>query len=137
MEQLRKPLAVILGLTALGVFINFVFAPFYGDLLDIESIWFVLNWFMAFAVIVALVTAFVDKRGADASNSDVRTYIAANAAFYAAAVLAVLYLSNWINELVVGGGNESDVRLVFWGLIDTLFVVLMARTSIRLWVARL
>ncbi len=136
MEQSGKPLAVILGLTALGVFVNFVFAPFYADVLDVESIWFVLNWFMTFAVIVALVTAYGDKRSADASASDAKTYIAANAAFYAAAVLAVLYLSNWINELVVGGGNEGDVRLFFWGLIDTLFVVLMARMSVRLWAAR-
>ena len=131
-----KPLAVILGLTALGVFVNFVFAPFYGEVLDVESIWFVLNWFMTFAVIVALITAYVDKRSADTSGNDARTYIAANAAFYAAAVLAVLYLSNWINELVVDGGNEGDVRLFFWGLIDTLFVVLMARMSVRLWAAR-
>lgn len=136
MPQLGKPLAVILGLTALGVFINFVFAPFYGDALDVESIWFVLNWFMAFAVLVALVVTYADKKSADASDGDARTYIAANTAFYAAALLAVLYFSNWTNELVVGGGNEGEVRLFFWGLIDTLFVVLMARMSVRLWAAR-
>ena len=136
MEQFGKPLAVILGLTALGVFINFVFSPLYADALDVGSIWFVLNWFMAFAVFVALITAYVDKRSTDASDGDVRTYIAANAAFYAAAVLAVLYLSNWINELVVGYGDTGDVRLSFWGLVDTLFVVLMTRMSVRLWTAR-
>ena len=136
MEQLGKPLAVILGLTALGVFVNFVFAPFYGDALDVESIWFVLNWFMAFAVLIALVVTYADKKSADASDADARTYIAANAAFYAAAVLAVLFFSNWTNELVVGGGNEGEVNLFFWGLIDTLFVVLMARMSVRLWAVR-
>ena len=136
MEQLGKPLAIILGLTALGVFVNFVFAPFYGDALDVESIWFVLNWFMAFAVLVALVVAYADKKSADADGGDARTFITANTAFYAAAVLAVLYLSNWTNELVVGGGNEGDVNLFFWGLIDTLFVVLIARMSVRLWAAR-
>ena len=134
MEQFGKPLAIILGLTALGVFINFVLAPLYKDALDVGAVWFVLNWFMAFAVVVALVTAFVDKRSADAG--DTKTYIAASAAFYAAALLAVLYFSNWINELVVGYGETGDVRLVFWGLIDTLFVVLMARFSKRLWTAR-
>ena len=136
MEQFGKPLAFVIGLTALGVFINFVFAPFYADALDIGAIWFILNWFMAFAAIVALVTTYVDKRSADAGDGDARTYIAANAAFYAAAVLAVLYFSNWINELIVGYGDTGDVRLVFWGLIDTLFVVLMARISVRLWAAR-
>ena len=136
MEQLGKPLAVILGLTALGVLINFVFAPFYEDALDVESVWSVLNWFMAFAVVVALVVTYVDKKSADADGSDARMYIAANTAFYAAAVLVVLYFSNWINELIVGGGNEGDVNLFFWGLIDTLFVVLIARMSVRLWAAR-
>lgn len=136
MEQLGKPLAIVLGLITLGVLINFVFAPLYEDALDVESIWAVLNWFMTFAVLVTLVTTFVDKRSADANDSDARTYIAVNAAFYAAAVLAVLYFSNWINELVVGGGNEGDVNLFFWGLIDTLFVVLMARMSVRFWAAR-
>lgn len=136
MEQLGKPLAVVLGLITLGVFINFVFGPLYSDAVDVESVWSVLNWFMAFAVIVALITTFGDKKGADASGTDAKAYIAANTAFYAAAVLAVLYFPNWINELAVGGGNEGDVALFFWGLIDTLFVVLIARTSVRLWAGR-
>ncbi len=66
MEQFGKPI-VILSFTALGVVINLVFSSFYDDALDIESIWF-----------VPPITASVSKSGADAGDTDARTYIAAN-----------------------------------------------------------
>ena len=55
METLRKPLAVILGLTAFAVLFHFVLSPFYEDVVESDDVWNVLNWFMALAVIVALV----------------------------------------------------------------------------------
>ena len=133
MEILRRPLAIVLGLTALAVLAHFVFTPFYDDAIEIHDIWNVLNWFMAFGAIVALAVTFLAKRDAGTEGCDVRTYIGVNAGFYAAAALAILFFWNWFNELAVGGGSEGQVNSNFWVVIDTLYVILIARVSIRLW----
>ena len=132
MEMLRKPLAIIVGLTAVAVLVHFVLGPVYDDVVGSGDVWNVLNWFMAFGVIVALVVTFLAKRDAEARDSDTRTYIAVNAKFYTAAVLTVLFFRNWVDEMV-GGGSEGDVNGNYWVLINTLYVILMAWVSLHLW----
>ena len=133
MEMLRRPLAVIVGLTAFAVLFHFVLGPVYEDVVESHDVWNVLNWFMAFGVIVALAVTFLAKRDAEADDCDTNTYITVNVKFYAAAVLTILYFWNWVNELVVGGGSEGEVNGNYWVLIDTLYVILMAWVSIQLW----
>ena len=133
MDTLRKPLAVIVGLTAVAVLFHFVLGPVYEDVVESHDIWNVLNWFMAFGVIVALVVTFLAKRDAESGDCDTNTYIRVNVKFYTAAVLTIVYFWNWVNELVVGGGSEGDVNGNYWVLIDTLYVILMAWVSLHLW----
>lgn len=132
METLRRPLAVIVGLTAVAVLFHFVLGPVYEDAVEGLDVWGVLNWFMAFGVIVALVVTFLAKRDAGSDDCDTNTYIAVNAKFYAAAVLAVLFFRNWVDEMA-GGGSDGDVNGNYWVLIDTLYVILMAWVSLHLW----
>ena len=132
METLRKPLAVILGLTAFAVLFHFVLSPFYEDVIESHEVWNVLNWFMAFGVIAVLVLTYLAKRDVGRED-DTNTYIRVNVGFYAAAALAVLYFWNWFNELVVGGGSEGEVNGNYWVLIDVLYVILVTRVSCHLW----
>ena len=127
METLRKPLAVILGLTAVAVLLHFVLSPFYDDVVESGDVWNVLNWFMAFGVIVALVLTYLAKRDVGRED-DTNTYIRANVGFYAAAALAILYFWNWFNELVADDGSGT-----YWVLIDTIYVILVTRVGIHLW----
>ncbi len=62
METVKKPLALVLGVVAIGVLLHFVFNPFYEDLVDVDSIWHVINWFMAFAVVATVAVAYVHKK---------------------------------------------------------------------------
>ena len=132
MEALRKPLAIILGLTAFAVLFHFVLSPFYEDVIESHEIWNILNWFMAFGVIVVLIVTCMAKK-AVGRESDTNTYLRANIAFYAAAAMAILYFWNWFNELVVGGGSEGEVNGNFWVVIDVMYVILVARVSMSLW----
>ena len=132
MDILRRPLAVIVGLTAVAVLVHFVLGPVYEDVLESGDVWSVLNWFMALGVIVALVVTFQAKRDAEAGDCDTKTYLAVNAKFYTAAVLAVLFFRNWVDELA-GGGSDGDVNGNYWVLIDTIYVILMAWVSLHLW----
>ena len=106
MDALRKPLAVILCLTALAVLFHFVLSPFYKDVVESHDVWNILNWFMAFGVIVVLVVTYLAKKEVG-RDSDTNTYLRVNVGFYAAAALAILYFWNWFNELVVGEGRRA------------------------------
>ena len=132
MDTLRRPLAVILGLTALAVLIHFVLSPVYEDVIESHDVWNILNWFMAFGVLVALVLTYLAKKDVDRAG-DTNTYIRANVGFYAAAALVILYFWNWVNELVVGGGSEGEVNGNYWVLIDVIYVILITRVSMGLW----
>jgi len=132
METLRKPLAVILGLTALAVLLHFVLSPFYEDVVESGDVWNVLNWFMAFGVIVALVLTNLAKRDVGRED-DTNTYIRANVGFYAAAALAVLFFWNWFDDMTAGELGQSQTRLFYWVVINTLYVILVTRVSIHLW----
>ncbi len=127
MDALRKPLAIILGLTALAVLFHFVLTPFYEDAVESDDVWFILNWFMAFGVIVTLFLTYLAKKDVGRED-DTNTYLRMNVGFYAAAALAVLFFWNWSMELVVGEGSGT-----YWPLINTLYVLLVTRVSIHLW----
>lgn len=127
MDTLRKPLAVILGLTAFAVLLHFVLSPFYEDVVESDDVWNVLNWFMAFGVIVTLILTYLAKRDIGRED-DTNTYIRAKVGFYAATALSIIYFWNWFNELVADDGSGT-----YWVLIDTIYVILVTRVSIHLW----
>ncbi len=133
MEPIRKPLAVILALTAIAVLIHFIAGPFYQDLIESNTVWSVLNWFMAFGVIAALILTYMTKRTAPTEDCDTKTYIGVNTWFYSAAALTILYFWNWFNELASGGDSAGEVSGNFWVVIDTLYVILILRLSVDLW----
>ena len=128
MDALRKPLAIILGLTALAVLFHFVFSPFYEDVIESREIWNVLNWFMAFGVIVTLFLTYLAKKDVGRED-DTNTYLRVNVGFYTAAALAIIYFWNWFNQLLVDEGGSGT----YWVLIDTLYVILVTRVCIHLW----
>ena len=119
----------MLGLIAVTVLVHFVFNPFYRGALEGESVWAVLNWFMAFGIIVAFITVIAAGRIAGTAATNDKPM------FYAVTVLGILFFWNWFNELAVGGGNEGQVHGIFWVVVNTLFVVIMAKVSVELWSA--
>lgn len=133
MDMLKKALAVILGLTALVVLVHFLFEPLYEDSIDTGQVWDILDFFMAFCAVVALAATFTAKRrvGSD-ENHSIKQYIAVNAAFYAAALLTIWLFWNWIDNLAVGE-VQNDRRLIFWGFINPLFIIVTTVVSVHLW----
>ena len=132
METLRKPLSLVLGLMAAAVLFHFVLSPFYEDALDSISVWHVLNWFMAVGVLIALAVTYLHKRG-NGPDADTNAFVCVNVAFYAAVTLAILFFWNWFDDLTIGEEGQSQTRLFFWVIINTLFVILLGTLSAHLW----
>ena len=115
---------------AAAVLFHFVLSPFYEDAPDSLSLWHVLNWFMAFGVLIALAVTYLHKRDTG-PDADTNTFVCVNAAFYAPAALAILFFWNWVDDLTVG--EDGQTRRLFWVIINTLFVLLLGVLSAHLW----
>ena len=115
---------------AAAVLFHFVLSRFYEDAMDSLSLWHVLNWFMAFGVLIALAVTYLHKRD---TGPDADTFVCVNVAFYAAAALAILFFWNWVADLTVGEDGQSQTRRLFWVIINTLLVLLLGALSAHLW----
>ena len=131
MDALRKPLAVYLILGALAVLLHFWLTPFYPDSWDQDAFWDVLDVVMAIGIVVTVVYTFSHKRSLD-SDAGSLAHVCAYTAFYAATVLAVLFFWNWFDDLA-SSGDQGDTRLIFWPVINTLYIVLTGAVSCHLW----
>jgi hypothetical protein len=136
MDMLSKLLGVALGVIAVGVAAHFIFDPFYEDAVNTGRMWNVVNWFMAFGVVVALIVNYLRKRALGGSEPDgptTREYMEVNLVFWAAIMLALWFFWNWFDDLTTGEGPQGDGRLLIWSLINPLFVVVAGITSLHLW----
>lgn len=137
MGILKRVLAVIHIVLAFAVGLNWIATPLYHDGSDSYPVWEFLNYFMAVAVLIALIVNFLSKRALDREESDgslTRQYFEVNLAFYASIVLAMWYYWNFFGSLFPE--TESAVGLIhleMWTLVDPLFVLVSGVTGFRLW----
>ena len=135
MGLVKKLLAVFLSVVALVVAVHFMFSSFYRELVDTGAIWDVLNWFMAVALVVALIVSFHHKRTLDWHGADgtvTREYVEVNLIFYVTVVLVLWFFWNWSNDLVSVEPQGQTQRNI-WVWINPLFVPIAAATALRLW----
>ena len=90
-------------------------------------VWEVLHWFMAAAILIALLSVFVDKRRLG-PGEEVREHLSVNALFYALFGVALLFFRSW-PSLLRGG----DYDLFVWGSINMVLPVVLAAVGMRLW----
>ena len=138
MGMARKVVGGVVGASALAVALHFIFSAFYEDAVDVDQIWSVLDWFMAFGVLVALAVWYLRKRVLDGRGGDgiTREYLEVNVILYVTAFLSMWFFWNWFDDLTVADGAQSDTRLVLWAFIDPLYVLVACVTSCTLWCVR-
>ena len=138
MGILKRVLAVIHIVLAFAVGLNWIATPLYHDGSDSYPVWEFLNYFMAVAVLIALIVNFLSKRALDREKSDGslnRPYFEANLAFYASIVLALWYYWNFFGSLFPETESAAVglIHLEMWTLINPLFVLTTGVTGFRLW----
>ena len=138
MGILQRVLGVIHIVLAFAVGLNWIATPLYHDGSDYYPVWVFLNYFMAVAVLIALIVNFLSKRALDNAESDgslTRRYFEVNLAFYASIVLAMWYYWNFFGSLFPETESAAVglIHLEMWTLVDPLFVLVVGVTGFRLW----
>lgn len=120
---LSKPVAVYLKLVGASVVLNLFAYPFYSKHQpeNFDS-WSVLNWFMASALLLTLVTTWLRRSTAGAHDRNAR------AMFIFAAAVTIPFVPNWFADMVDGSDN-----LIMWYLIDSALPILLWMEGDRLW----
>ena len=131
MLLLSRVTSVYLIVLAVVVAVNFIITPLYhpgGD--EPYTVWETLNWFMAVGMVATVIASYVQKRRVDADgSSDLKSYLEANAAFYLAVVVFLIFFWNWFSNL--SANNEADGQ--FWVVVDTLMPVVMGVVGCRMY----
>ncbi len=131
MLLLGRVTSVYLIVLAVVVAVNFIITPLYhpgGD--EPYTVWETLNWFMAVGMVATVIASYMQKRRVDADgSSDVKRYLEANAVFYLAVVVFLIFFWNWFSNL--SANNEADGQ--FWVVVDTLMPIVMGLTGCRMY----
>ena len=93
-------------------------------------VWEVLHWFMAAAILIALLSVFAVKLRLGPGEA-VREHLSVNALFYALLGVGLLFFRSW-PSLLRGG----DYDLFVWGSINMVLPVVLAAVGMRLWRGR-
>ena len=143
MAGLKKPAGAYLVLLAIVVAVFFIINTFLTDVLDVLTIWYVLDVLMLIGLAIGLVYNYGRKRGADSGNEGegvTRGYFEANTAFYITAGVSILFLHNWFALLALGGdslgANTVDGNhhaWVIWAVVDTVLPIVLGITGCHMW----
>ena len=135
MNMAKRILAVFLVATAIAVGLNLMLTPVYHDASPDYPAWEVLNWFMAGAVVVALVVSYLRRRALRSEEASALEYVRVSMAYYGSIVLTMLFFWGWFWTLNPDSetGDAVTSHLIYFPVVDALFVVVALATGRHLW----
>ncbi len=138
METVKRFLAFFLVATAIAAALNLILTPVYHDGSPDYPIWSILNWFMAAAVLVCMVEAFLQSRVPANESDGTLERVQRSALFYGAIVLTMLYFWEWFWTLNPESetGDAVTSHIVYFPIVDALFVVVSLAVGRHLWGSR-
>lgn len=128
---MNRLLGIFLLVVAVAVGIHFVVTPLYMPLDPtgyVYPIWEIMNYFMGAAILIALWThmcAWKASMKGDQCCSTCDCLLCG-----ATIVLALLYFHNWF--LTLRFNPPSDYELIYWGIIDATFPVIIGATALQM-----
>ncbi len=132
------------GLSAYLVVVGFlawallIATPLYHDGSPEYPHWQILNYFMAAAVLIMLIKGFLMRRGhrrQDGGCPDMLEHLRVSVAFYGTIVLSMLFYWEWFWTLNPESetGDAVTSHLIYFPIVDALFVVLCLLIGRRFW----
>ncbi len=135
MDLVKRILAVFLVATGVAAAVLLIATPLFHDGSPEYPVWKVLNWFMAAGVLIILVVAYLRKHVRGADELIVTEYLRLNLVYYGAIALTMLFFWEWfwtLNPDSETGGAVTS-HLVYFPIMDALFVALALSVGRRLW----
>lgn len=137
MSALKRMMAAVLAIISVAVAVHFIVGEIYGVYWsDSNAVWDYLNWFIALAMLVALVFHFRRRRAYDGRNrADNVTlgYLSTNFLLFATIFLTLWFFANWFEELNASQDSSATVVGFVWISFNASFIVLAAVTAWLLW----
>ena len=135
MVVVRRALGILLVGTAVVAAVNLALTPLYHDGSDTYPVWELINWFMAASTIVLLAAGYLRRRDLAGREVDILEYLRVTLAYYGAIALAMLFFWEWFWTLNPDSesGDAVTSHIVYFPLVDALFVVLALAVGRRLW----
>ena len=135
MDVIKRILAAYLIVTAIAAAILLIVTPLYHDGSPEYPHWQILNWFMAIGVVVALVVNFIRKRNMVNGGESTLEYVRVSIAYYGAIALTMLFFWEWFWTLNPESetGDAVISHIVYFPIMDALFVVVSLATGCHLW----
>ena len=132
---LKRIKALFLVAMAIAVALNLILTPVYHDGAPDYPVWEIMNWFMAAAVIVALIANIMRKRTLNKETTSALDYLRASITYYGAIALTMLFFWEWF--WVLNPDSETGAAItshvIFFPLVDTLFTIVALATGCHLW----
>ena len=135
MAVAKRLLAFYLVAIGIAVAVNFILTPVYNDGTTDYPVWRILNWFMVAAAMVILVVGFQRRRDPALADVGAVEYLRGSFAYYGAIVLVMLMLWEWYWTLNPSSetGDAVTAHLIYFPLVNALFVVLALATGRHIW----
>ncbi len=135
MDLLKRILAVYLVATGVAAAALLIATPLFHDGSPDYPIWKILNWFMAAGVLIVLVVSFLRKHSGGADEPSVTEYLRLNLVYYGAIALTMLFFWEWFWSLNPDSetGDAVTSHIVYFPIVDALFVALSLSVGRRLW----
>ena len=135
MGLVKRLAAAYLVVTAVAVVFNLILTPVYHDGSPDYPTWRILNWFMAVAVLVALVVSHLRRRALGSREVSTLEYVRSSVTYYGAIVLTMLFFWEWFWTLNPDSetGDAVTSHIIYFPIVDALFVVVALAIGRHLW----
>ncbi|MDE0138614.1 MAG: hypothetical protein OXM57_08765 [bacterium] len=131
-DALRKPVGGALFGYAIIYTVQVVFHTFYSDVLPPGDVYRILNYLTAAGILVSVAVVWTRKTGA--RDAAAGRYLAAQAGFYCALALAILFFALWFRLLNLADGESlSQADNVAWYLVAVLNPLVLGTVGAGLW----
>ena len=138
MALLYRGLSAYLVVVGFSAWALLIATPLYHDGSPEYPHWQILNYFMAAAVLIMLIKGFLMRRGHAHQGGgcpDMLEHLRVSVAFYGTIVLSTLFYWGWLWTLNPESetGEAVTSHLVYFPIVDSLFVVLCLLIGRRFW----
>lgn len=134
-DNLKRLVALYLGLTGLAVFFNLILTPAYHDGSPDYPVWEIINYFMAAGALLALAASYLRRRAAVNPDTSTAESVWSNVLCYASIALVMLFFWQylWLQFPESETGDAVTSHIIYFPIVDVLYTLVTLDAARWLW----